>query len=53
VTEHLRSFGAVEVPKRRYHRLLEDALTGEADFAALPSDPLRGDEAVAIIRGQG
>ena len=35
VTEHLRTFGAVEVPKRRYHRLLEEALIGEADFAAL------------------
>ena len=37
VTEHLRTFGAVEVPKRRYHRLLEEALHGDADFAALPS----------------
>src|SRR5262245_51382132 len=52
VTEHLRTFGAIEVPKRRYHRLLEDALTGEADFTVLPRDPLGGDEAVAIIRGQ-
>ena len=53
VTDHLKSFGAVEVGKRRYHRLLEDALSGEADFAALPTDrPLRGDEALAIIRGE-
>ena len=36
VTEHLTTFGAVEVPKRRYHRLLEEALIGEGDFAALP-----------------
>ena len=42
VTEHLKTFGAVEVPKRRYHRLLEGALIGDADFAALPLDrPLR------------
>jgi leucyl/phenylalanyl-tRNA---protein transferase len=51
VTDHLRSFGAVEVPKRRYHRLLEDALHGEADFAALPMKrPVSGAEVLAILR---
>jgi leucyl/phenylalanyl-tRNA--protein transferase len=35
VTAHLRTFGALEVPRERYHRLLEEALVGEADFAAL------------------
>src|SRR5262249_2879318 len=35
VTDHLRSFGAIEVPRRQYYRLLEAALTGEGDFAAL------------------
>ena len=35
VTEHLKTFGAAEVPRRRYHKLLEAALVGEADFAAL------------------
>jgi leucyl/phenylalanyl-tRNA--protein transferase len=50
VTDHLRSFGAVEVPKRRYHRLLEEALIGEGDFGALPLDrPVRGPDALAII----
>ena len=50
VTEHLKSFGAVEVPKRRYHRLLEAAIVGEADFAALPLDrPVSGEEALAVI----
>jgi leucyl/phenylalanyl-tRNA--protein transferase len=50
VTDHLKTFGAVDVPKRRYHRLLEDALTGEADFAALPLDrPLSGAEALAWL----
>jgi leucyl/phenylalanyl-tRNA--protein transferase len=50
VTDHLRTFGAVEVPKRRYHRLLEDALVGEGDFGALPvGQPVSGDEALAII----
>jgi len=53
VTEHLKSFGAVEVQKRRYHRLLEDALEGQADFGALALDrPLSGEEALAIIRGE-
>src|SRR5689334_5756620 len=53
VTEHLRTFGAVEVPKRRYHRLLEEALIGDADFAALPCEkPLDGAEALAIIQGE-
>jgi len=54
VTEHLKTLGAVEVPKRRYHRLLEDALTGEADFTALPLErSLSGAEALAIINGAG
>jgi leucyl/phenylalanyl-tRNA---protein transferase len=52
-TEHLKTFGAVEVPKRRYHRLLEDALIGDADFAALPLDrPLSGAQALAIIQDE-
>ena len=51
VTDHLRSFGAVELPKRRYHRLLEDALHGEADFAALPMKrPVSGAEVLGILR---
>lgn len=50
VTEHLRSFGAVEVPRRRYRAMLDDALDGEADFARLPMDaPIPGAEALAII----
>jgi len=52
VTSHLRTFGAVEVPKRRYHRLLEDAIAGAADFRALPVErPVTGAEALAIVRG--
>jgi leucyl/phenylalanyl-tRNA---protein transferase len=31
-TDHLKRFGAVDVPRRRYERLLEDALRGEARF---------------------
>jgi leucyl/phenylalanyl-tRNA--protein transferase len=50
VTEHLKTFGAMEVPKRRYHRLLEEALHGEGNFAALPIDrPVSGAEALEFI----
>ena len=38
VTEHLRSFGAVEIPRRRYRALLDRAIAGEpADFLKLPA----------------
>ena len=51
VTDHLRTFGAVEVPKRRYHRLLEEALTGEADFSTMPLDrALSGETVLSAIR---
>ncbi len=36
VTDHLRQFGVIEVPKERYHKLLEKALTTPADFFAMP-----------------
>lgn len=50
VTGHLKTFGAVDVPKNRYHRMLEAALVGEAEFAALPVDrPLSGGEALAQL----
>jgi len=53
VTDHLKNFGAVEVPKRRYHRMLEDALGGLADFDVLPVDrPITGAEALAIVKGE-
>jgi leucyl/phenylalanyl-tRNA--protein transferase len=35
VTDHLKTFGALEVSRRQYHKLLETALVGEADFTAL------------------
>jgi leucyl/phenylalanyl-tRNA--protein transferase len=37
-TEHLSQFGAFEVPKSRYRRLLEAALHATGDFNALPKD---------------
>ena len=54
VTDHLKSFGAVEVPKRRYHQLLEEALNGDADFGMLPLNrPVSGADALAIIDHEG
>src|ERR1700722_4813958 len=51
VTEHLRSFGAVEIPRRRYRALLDKAIKGEADFRKLPVDPpLSGTEALRILK---
>lgn len=38
ITEHLSQFGAFEVPKSRYRRILQDAVSTLADFDALPSD---------------
>jgi leucyl/phenylalanyl-tRNA--protein transferase len=35
VTDHLKTFGAIEVSRRHYHKLLEAALVGEAEFTAL------------------
>jgi leucyl/phenylalanyl-tRNA---protein transferase len=49
VTDHLKTFGATEVPRRHYHRLLADALIGEADFSVFPLDaPIDG--ATALTR---
>ena len=50
ITDHLKTFGAVEVGKRRYHRLLEEAIIGEADFGTLALDrPVSGLEALAHL----
>jgi leucyl/phenylalanyl-tRNA---protein transferase len=48
VTDHLRIFGAIEVPQLRYNKLLEAALVGEANLGPLVSKrPLSGAEALA------
>src|SRR6195952_3204877 len=50
VTEHLRSFGATEISRRRYCALLDDAIKGFADFSKLPVDhPVSGEKALQII----
>ena len=50
VTDHLKIFGAIEVPKQRYHKMLEAALVGNGNFAALGVDrPVTGAEALAHL----
>ena len=51
VTEHLKSFGAAEISRRRYRTLLDKAIAGEpANFLKLPFDrPVSGADALAII----
>ncbi|MFC3693746.1 leucyl/phenylalanyl-tRNA--protein transferase [Chenggangzhangella methanolivorans] len=50
VTDHLRRFGAVETPRRDYHRLLEAALAHEGDFFVWPREKIMsGAEALGAI----
>jgi leucyl/phenylalanyl-tRNA---protein transferase len=50
VTDHLRTFGAAEVSRPVYHKLLDDALVGEGNFAALPVDrPVSGEAVLARL----
>jgi leucyl/phenylalanyl-tRNA--protein transferase len=49
VTEHLRSLGAIEVSRRRYRTLLDEAMKDTGDFFALPAI-ITGAEALAQIR---
>jgi leucyl/phenylalanyl-tRNA--protein transferase len=53
VTEHLRSLGAIELPRRKYRILLDQALQMPGDFFALPVNrPMHGVDALAIVRGR-
>jgi leucyl/phenylalanyl-tRNA---protein transferase len=53
VTDHLRSFGAVEVPRRRYQTLLDAATARSADFFAWPKDRVvTGADALEAIRAR-
>jgi len=50
VTEHLRTFGAVEVSRPAYHKLLDAALVGDADFCALGTgQPISGEAVLKRI----
>ena len=51
VTEHLRTFGAVEVSRPAYHKMLDAALVGEGDFGALSLDqPVPGSAILALLK---
>ena len=52
VTDHLASLGAIEVPRTTYHRMLDQALGGIADFYTLPKEELvSGQRALALLKG--
>ncbi|MFO1089398.1 MAG: leucyl/phenylalanyl-tRNA--protein transferase [Hyphomicrobiales bacterium] len=50
ITEHLKQFGAVEVARADYHRLLEAAIEKDADFFAFRKDD---DPAAVIAAAEG
>ena len=50
LTDHLKMFGATEVPQERYGKLLARAIREEADLSAF-TRPLTGVEAVALATG--
>jgi leucyl/phenylalanyl-tRNA--protein transferase len=53
VTDHLARFGATEVSRRQYHRLLENAIASSGDFAALPLDrPVSGADVLSLIEAR-
>ena len=53
ITEHLRTFGAYEVTRRQYHRMLDAALKSEGRFDALPLDqPVDGETALRLAGGE-
>jgi leucyl/phenylalanyl-tRNA---protein transferase len=47
VTDHLKTFGSLEVSRFHYHKMLETALTGEADFFAIGDGPISGADTLA------
>jgi leucyl/phenylalanyl-tRNA--protein transferase len=47
ITEHLRTFGAYEMSRRQYSKTLDEALTGDGRFDALPRE-LTGSQALTI-----
>ena len=49
LTDHLKLFGAVEVPRARYHRMLAAALQDDAGTDAFSPQPWSGAQALAEI----
>lgn len=48
VTEHLKRFGAIEIPRKRYQRMLEQAIVKPADFSQLPI-PSSSDDVLQLV----
>jgi leucyl/phenylalanyl-tRNA--protein transferase len=49
LTDHLTTFGAIEVPRARYHRMLTAALQDDAGTGAFSPEPWSGAQALAAI----
>jgi leucyl/phenylalanyl-tRNA---protein transferase len=50
VTSHLKQFGAVEIPRRDYKRLLQAAMESKAEWYVWPEDMLvTGEDALAAL----
>jgi leucyl/phenylalanyl-tRNA--protein transferase len=49
VTEHLVQFGAVELPRHAYKRLLREAIDAPADWHVWPKDAISGVAALRIL----
>jgi leucyl/phenylalanyl-tRNA--protein transferase len=50
VTSHLKQFGAVEIPRRDYKRLLQSAMESKAEWYVWPEDMLvTGEDALAAL----
>ena len=50
VTEHLAQFGAVELPRHAYKRLLREAIDAQADWQAWPKEAaISGAEVLRVL----
>jgi leucyl/phenylalanyl-tRNA--protein transferase len=50
VTDHLSTLGAIEIGRRNYHAILNDALNGRGDFLVWPREQaITGNEALAAL----
>jgi leucyl/phenylalanyl-tRNA--protein transferase len=49
LTDHLKIFGALEVPRARYHRMLTAAIKGEADSVKAFAGDLSGPDALRLV----
>jgi leucyl/phenylalanyl-tRNA--protein transferase len=51
LTDHLKLFGALEVPRGRYHRMLTAAIKDEVDGAKAFAGDLSGADALRLVAG--